>query len=324
MLIDRHHRPWFAATLILGGGALAAYIFDPQAPMQGRGGGTIAGLTLGIAAYGIMLFCAALSVKRRVPHWKIGPARAWLRGHIWLGLLAVWLVALHASFSLGGPLTAVLWALLGIVTVSALFGIILQQLVPRLLLHSVPGETLAQQLDRQLSYVSERLAATIVEYAGSIHAAAPGWSAQAATVYAEREKAALESIAEGSAAATVAPPVDHRVHDMNKPPFGAEPLRRFYHEYIIPFLQPTQRVSPLANAGRADSLFVALRTMTPPHIHPGIDEVRDLVTRRRMLLRQRDLMRILFAWLLVHVPMSWGLLLLVGAHAIYALRFLQH
>jgi hypothetical protein len=238
-----------------------------------------------------------------------------MRAHIWLGVLCVWLVALHAGFSLGGPLTSVLWALLGLVTASALVGVVLQQLIPRLLLHSVPGETVAQQIDRQLGYVSERMKATVIEFAGSIDSVAPGWSTQAGE-QSRREMAA------DAAGAPPASPLEHRVGNVNKPPFGGEPLRRFYHEYVTPYLLRLPR-SMLANQGRTESLFVALRTMTPPHIHPGIDEMRELVARHRLLSRQRSLMRVLFAWLLVHVPLSWALLVLAGIHAVNAMRYLQ-
>lgn len=315
MLIDRKHKPWISMTLILAAGAAAGYWFDPQAPAMGRGGETAVGLAFGIAAYAIMFFCAALGLKRRIPHWRIGSARSWMRAHIWLGVLCVWLVALHASFSLGGPLTCVLWALLGLVTVSAMVGVILQQLIPRLLLHSVQGETVAQQIDRQLTYVSDRMKATVIEFAGSLDNTAPGWSTQAS------EQSRREMAAE-AAGAPPAAPLEHRVGDVNKPPFGGEPLRRFYHEYVTPYLLRLPR-SMLANQGRTESLFVALRTMTPPHIHPGIDELRELVARHRLLVRQRSLMRVLFAWLLVHVPLSWGLLVLVGVHAVHAMRYLQ-
>lgn len=293
MLLDYKQRPWMVLTALLAAGAGVASAMDPQAVALGRGGGTIVGLALGVAAYAIMLFCAALSSKRRLPHWRLGRAQTWLRGHIWLGLLSVWLVALHGAFELGGPLTTALWMLLAAVSLSGVFGLILQQWVPRLLLHSVPGETVAQQLTRQLAYADERLKEVVVEFAGSIDSPAPAWDPAAA----------------GGA-------------DLTKPPHGGEPLRRFYHEYVVPFVEGHGR-SPLAIAGRSESLYVSLRTMTPVHIHPGIDEVRELVTRRRLLMKQRGLMRVLYSWLLVHVPLSWGLLALTAFHAVYALRYLQ-
>jgi hypothetical protein len=304
MLLDYTHRPWIVVTLLLAAGAGAAYALDPQAVALGRGGGTIVGLTLGSVAYAIMLFCAGLSSKRRLPHWRLGRAQTWLRGHIWLGLLSVWLVALHGAFALGGPLTTALWMLLAAVSLSGVFGLILQQWVPRLLLHSVPGETVAQQLTRQLAYADERLKETVVEFAGSIDSPAPAWDPAAA--------------GGGAAAAAGAAPAA----DLTKPPHGGEPLRRFYHDYVVPFIEG-QRRSPLAIAGRSESLYVSLRTMTPVHIHPGIDEVRGLVTRRRLLMKQRGLMKVLYSWLFVHVPLSWGLLALTAFHAVYALRYLQ-
>lgn len=321
MLIDRRHGTWAISTVVAGGVALGAYLADPQAQSaSGRHGGwTWVGLGLGIAALAIMLFCAALSLKRRVPHWRLGRAQTWLRGHIWLGLLTVWLVALHGAFRAGGPLTTWLWIVLGLVTISALIGVGIQQVVPRLLLHGVPGETLAQQLDRQLAWVTESIEKTVCTYAGSLDTPAPPWSPGAAAAP-EAPAPSEGASAEGAVATATAPPAAKAVNP-NAPPAGGEPLRRCYVEYVRPFLERST-AKPLASRARSESIFVAIKTMTPAHIHPGVDDLEALCERRRQLARQKRLMWALHAWLIVHVPLSWGLLGMSIIHAIWALRFL--
>lgn len=326
MLIDRKHMPWGLFTLALAGAAMAAYLLDPQARLVGgqHGGSTLVGIVLGSAALAVMLFCAGLSLKRRVPHWRVGRTQSWLRGHIWLGMLSVWLVALHAAFRMGGALTTWLWIILAIVTFSALFGLILQQFIPRLLLHSVPGETVAQQLSRQLDSVSTMIEKTVKTYAGSLDQPAPPWSPEAALSSETAAALAAESSgASGSpSTATAAPakPAAKKV-DPNSPPAGGEPLRRCYEDFVRPYVEGRSS-SPLGSRARAESIFVAIKTMTPAHIHPGVEELRDLCERRRQLLRQRRLMSALHGWLIFHVPLSWGLLALVIIHAVWALRFL--
>lgn len=322
MLIDRKHAPWGLFTLALAGAAAAAYLLDPQARAVGgrHAGWTLTGIVLGSAALGIMLFCAGLSLKRRVPHWRIGRAQSWLRGHIWLGLLSVWLVALHAAFRAGGALTTALWIVLALVTISAIFGLILQQFIPRLLLHSVPGETVAQQLARQLESVSAMIEKSVTTYAGSLDTPAPPWSPEAAAAPVEAAPAPAPEPAAATATAAPPKPAAKKV-DPNAPPAGGEPLRRCYQDFVRPYLNG-RGSSPLASRARADSIFVAIKTMTPAHIHPGVEEVRELCERRRQLLRQRRLMTGLHAWLIFHVPLSWGLLAMVIIHAVWALRFL--
>ena len=78
--------------------------------------------------------------------------RVWMRAHIWLGFLTVPLIVLHSGFSLGGQLSSLLMILFGIVIVSGIFGLVLQQFLPRLMLERVPAETIYSQID----YVAEQ------------------------------------------------------------------------------------------------------------------------------------------------------------------------
>lgn len=291
MLIDRKSIPWVWVTAVIAAVSIALYLWDAPRHISGHGGSTPLGLTFGGAALAIMLFCAALGLKRRVPHWRLGRAQTWLRGHIWLGFLVVLLVALHAAFRAGGMLTTWLWALLAFVTVSGVLGVILQQLVPSLLHHSVPGETVAQQLDRQLASLTQLADEIIIRYAGSLDKPAP-----------------ME-------AASDTPP-----GQTDKPPYGAEPLRMFYAVTARGYLNGGIAAG-LDSPTQAQVLFASLRTVTPPHIHPSVDAIEQLCDRRRQLLRQRLFMRLLTAWLIVHVPLSWVLLLLSVGHAIVALRY---
>ena len=70
---------------------------------------------LGILGSLIMLFEFCCGRRKKVRAWRIGSARAWMRAHIWLGLLTVPLIVLHSGFSLGGQLSTLLMILFGIV-----------------------------------------------------------------------------------------------------------------------------------------------------------------------------------------------------------------
>ena len=136
MLLDKTHRPWIVGVSIVAIAATAIYFVDaPRHPETGPGGSTVLGITLGSVAYLIMLFCAALGLKKYVPHWRLGKAQTWLRGHIWLGLLITVLVVLHTgiTFKDVGRWPLVLWVMLGVVTVSGIAGVFIQQTMPRIL-----------------------------------------------------------------------------------------------------------------------------------------------------------------------------------------------
>lgn len=179
MLLDNKHKPWMIATLVLAAAATAWYVVDAPRRPTGPNGSTLAGLTFGIAGYAIMWFCAALGMKRRVPHWKLGKAQTWLRGHIWLGLLLVVLVALHAGFQALGPVGWALWVVLGLVTVSGLVGLGIQQTVPRILYHglhplaSMNAESPAQQIKEFMADCAAQAERVVIQYAGSLDKPAP-------------------------------------------------------------------------------------------------------------------------------------------------------
>lgn len=324
MLLDRKQIPWATGAAVVALLSAGAYWIDASRRLGGASGGSAVGLTLGGGALGIMLFCAALSLKRKAPHWRLGRAQTWLRAHVWLGLLTVALVALHSAFAVGGPLTTWLWALLALVTVSGAFGVLLQQFIPRLLLHSTPGETVAQQLGRQMENLQKLAEQVVVEYAGSLDAPAPPWPpvviAAPAGAAPAPTPAPPSTGAEGAAAAVaVAPPKPAPSPAQPAPPAGGEPVRRFYLDYLKAFL--AGHTTALRSTTRTESLFGALRTMTPPHIHPGIAELQEMCARRRLLVRQRHLMFVLHVWLVVHVPASWALILLTLVHAVSALQY---
>src|SRR5262249_29645805 len=98
--------------------------------------------------------------RKQVRAWRIGRARAWLCAHIWLGLLALPLLVLHSGFHLGGSLSTVLMVLLVIVVLSGIWGLAMQQWLPKYMLDHVSAETIYSQIDQlsmQLLHEARRL-----------------------------------------------------------------------------------------------------------------------------------------------------------------------
>ena len=145
MLIDRRHWGWGLSSLA----ALAAATVVYWLTLYGRPGsvgGTVPGLAFGVIGLGLMIAAALLSARRQARTRRLGSAKAWLKAHIWLGLLSVPMVWFHSGRRLGGPLETALWVLFAIVIVSGLFGLVLQNVLPRLLTARVPLETFVEQM----------------------------------------------------------------------------------------------------------------------------------------------------------------------------------
>ena len=147
MLIDRSHRPWIAASVLILLLATAIYVPYSRNALNGPSGGSWEGLGFGIVGFAFMLFAGLLGLRRKVPTWRVGRATLWMRAHIWLGLLSFPLILFHGGFGFGGPLTLVLMILFIIVFVSGVVGLLLQQALPRLMLTRLPLETVYEQVD---------------------------------------------------------------------------------------------------------------------------------------------------------------------------------
>lgn len=162
MLIDRTHKPWiFGSTLVLAVSASAYWAMSKHS-IHGPSGGSVIGLIFGIVGSLLMIFAALLAVRKRLPTWRVGSAQFWLRGHLWLGTLGFVLILFHAGFQWGGVLENLLWISFGLVVVTGFAGVVLQQVIPRLLTTRVPLETMVAQipfLSRTMQFRADQLVA---------------------------------------------------------------------------------------------------------------------------------------------------------------------
>lgn len=162
-ITNSKHVPWLIFVLLATFAACWLYVgnFAPdrlspgmqlpaqlrQTPSDHRSvGGTPLGLWFGSISLAIFVFAALLSLRKKIPLWRVGTVQRWLRAHIWLTLLTIPLVILHTGFRLGGPMTTLLLALYAIVMVSGIYGLILQHHLPRLMKERLPAETVFEQI----------------------------------------------------------------------------------------------------------------------------------------------------------------------------------
>lgn len=123
-----------------------AYLWHALSSIQGAKGGSVLGMLFGILGSACMVFAALLAVRRRLPTLRVGSAQFWLRGHMWLGTVGFVLILLHSGFRWGGLLENLMWVSFVLVVVTGFFGVILQQIIPRLLTSEVPLETIVSQI----------------------------------------------------------------------------------------------------------------------------------------------------------------------------------
>src|SRR5262245_44815371 len=133
MLIDRTHRNWAVATTMLLAVATTLYVGYARAWPGGPSGRTWPGMLFGVAGTALMVFAGLLAVRKKILRLRVGSVSAWLRGHLWLGLLSVPLIFYHAAFRWGGALEVLLWITFAIVIASGIVGLALQNILPRMM-----------------------------------------------------------------------------------------------------------------------------------------------------------------------------------------------
>ncbi len=131
---------------------LALYVRESLEAGYLVGGGSASGLLCGVAAGLVIVFEMALWPRKALRRLRLIPAKYWLAAHIWLGIASLPLAIAHCGLHLGGWLPATFMVLFVLCILSGLYGLAVQNILPRYLLRNLPSETIYSQID----YVSEQ------------------------------------------------------------------------------------------------------------------------------------------------------------------------
>jgi hypothetical protein len=315
--MDHTQRGWAIASLVILAASIVVYVFYTLNSPQGPSGGSAIGLAFGILGFAFMIFAGLLGARKRVPVWRLGRAQAWMRGHLWLGLLSLPLILFHGGFHFGGTLTKVLMWLLIITVLSGVFGAVLQNYVPRMMTGDVPLETIYGEIANVRKLLREEADKDVETVCGSLNLSKSSQDAgqRAGGFTAMRPMSTITTTGGGAAVAAATEILLLSEEE-------SAPLRRFYMNEMRPFLeQPKQRGSRLANSDKARNAFTGLRTLLPPAAHSTLEDLQDICDEARQLSRQELLHHWLHGWLLLHIPLSLALILLGAIHAAMALRY---
>ena len=307
MLIDSTHRPWIIfciAAVLLGTGFYVPYaVLSTQGPR----GGSAAGLIYGSLGSAMMLFAGLLGARKKVPTWRVGRATAWMRGHLWLGLLSFPYILFHSGFKLGAaPLTRALMVLFIIVVASGIIGAILQEFIPRMMTARIPMETVYEQIDRVCSQLVDEAEAVTTELCSAL---------EGNLEFANQSQLAAAASAGTMGGLTFASAIETDQRFANT-------IREFFNLQIKPYLlQDGGHNNALADKERTSATFQQFRVMCPQDLWARLNDLENICEEKRELDQQRRLHRILHGWLLIHIPASYALLLLGTVHAVVALRY---
>lgn len=306
MLIDHTHRKWFVGSVAGLAVATAVYIPYSLHSPEGARGGSALGLIYGIAGFLFMLFAGLLGLRKKFPIWRVGRAQSWMRGHLWLGFLSFPLILFHGGFHFGGPLTRVLMWMFVFVWVSGILGAALQHFMPRLQTAQLPMETIYEQIERVRGQLAEEARQFVEETCSALE----GEVSRAS----ERQRA-MSASAGTQGGLTVASGLQANQQVSTQ-------LRQFSDDEMRPYLERAgAHATSLGDGAQAQKMFQQFRVLLPPELHANVDDLENICEEKRQLDKQSRLHKILHGWLLVHIPLSYALLLLGAVHAVVALKF---
>jgi hypothetical protein len=334
MRIDRPaHIPWALFVLLVTAAASLLYVaqFHPQQlaprlrffgetpPAHATIGGTRVGLLFGTVSLGVFVFAAMLGLRKRIPFLRFGHVTAWLRAHIWLTVLTIPLVLLHSGFRAGGAMTTLLLGLYAVVMLSGFYGLWLQHRLPTLMKEQLPAEIVYEQIPNiraQLVANAERLLRT--------DRAAPAGGIPDAPEHALLKTPSAVEKPMGGATIRGTPVAPAAIADVETEiatdSRSEATLREFVERQLLPYLRARrgERLR-LGNAREAEETFRYLRGRVAAAYRPRVEEMQGWCDERRLLDAQTRLQHRLHGWLLVHVPISFVLLLFTLWHAFVTL-----
>ncbi len=317
MLVNRNtlsmHSRWIAVFVTGTVLTMVWYFFYASNDGSDRwpGGSSPPGLTFGIVGGAIMLFEFLLWPKKKLRRFRFGRAQVWMRAHIWLGLLTVPLISFHAGVDWGGELTWILMVLFWFVIVSGVLGLLLQNVLPRLLLSDVPAETIYSQID----HVSSRYATE----AENVVRACCGHPAEDWITTGSADHSSATAMIVGAERTMISTKVDF--FEL-KNESQANMLMERFESHILPYLSNGARSgSMLRKAGQSGLFYDGLRTSLPADVHPVLDQLEEWTTARRQFDRQAKIHGWLHGWLSIHLPLSVALILLMFVHILFALKY---
>jgi hypothetical protein len=138
---------WLWVGLFSGLGLIVSYILYRQRIVPS--GGTAVGLVYGVIGTVAIAALMALGIRKRRYGSGLGTLQGWTSVHVYLGLLSLLIIPLHAGFSFGFDIHTLAFVLLAMVVLSGIAGVMLYRTIPARLTRfesSLPAEKIDQEI----------------------------------------------------------------------------------------------------------------------------------------------------------------------------------
>ncbi len=119
---------WLWVSIISAGLLVLSYV--EYSTRMAPHGGTFMGLCYGVLGTIAILVLMSLGIRKRCYSSGLGTLQGWTSAHVYLGLLTLLVIPMHAGFRFGLDIHTLAFALLFIVVISGILGVILYQTIP--------------------------------------------------------------------------------------------------------------------------------------------------------------------------------------------------
>jgi hypothetical protein len=263
----RRYRSWAATAAIVL--ALAVWLTSREHAL--RDTAFLSGWLLLLA----IVFLLGLNLRKKLPHPPLLRASTWLQLHLYAGLVAVALFALHVGWRVPhGAVGVLLAGLFVLVAASGIAGIVLSRTIPERL-SVLDSEVIFERIPTLRRELRERAEALLVETTRAANA----------TTLVDFYRTELQAYFAAPA---------HRLRHLL---LSRSPLRRLEQRLaaLDRYLTPTERT----NAGA----------------------LLELIREKDTLDHHHALQGALRIWLFIHIPASYGLLLVAVVHVVVVYAF---
>ena len=137
---------WISAATAVG---LVFHYVSYQSRTVAYGGST-EGLLYGVAGTGLIAVLMYLGIRRRSYASSMGTLQGWVSAHVYLGLLTLLLIPMHAGFRFGWDVHTLAFVLLAVVVLSGVLGLFLYRTIPGRLTRYEAGQQ-ADKIDPEIA-----------------------------------------------------------------------------------------------------------------------------------------------------------------------------
>lgn len=165
-VIAAHDFLFLKIALAMAAAATIAFVW--HMPPGGPSGDTWLGYILGTLSAGLVIWLAVFGIRKRRYAGGRVDLRTWLSGHIYAGILVVWLATLHSGFRITLSLHGLAWLLLLLTVASGVFGLQAYIRYPRMIAAN-RGDTAFGTLLAQISELDTEILAAAMPMGDEIN-----------------------------------------------------------------------------------------------------------------------------------------------------------